>query len=114
MLGNFGFKWAASGGSVLHNSLNLPENEKPASFHHPFKLKKTNIPCFFRDDGLSDLIGFEYSKWHADDAVGDFIKHLETIAVNEPADSVVSIIMDGENAWEYFPENGYHFLSALV
>jgi alpha-amylase/alpha-mannosidase (GH57 family) len=21
--------------------------------------------------------------------------------------------MDGENAWEYFPENGYHFLSAL-
>jgi len=26
---------------------------------------------------------------------------------------VVSIIMDGENAWEYFPFNGYFFLSAL-
>ena len=81
--------------------------------HHPFKLKKTKIACFFRDDGLSDLIGFEYSKWHADDAVGDLIKHLETIAANEPGDSVVSIIMDGENAWEYFPDNGYYFLSAL-
>ncbi len=113
ILGNFGFKWTASGGSVLHNSLNMSENEKPLSLHHPFQLKKTSIPCFFRDDGLSDLIGFEYSKWHADDAVGDLIKHLETIAADELEGSVVSIIMDGENAWEYFPDNGYYFLSAL-
>jgi alpha-amylase/alpha-mannosidase (GH57 family) len=69
---------------------------------------------FFRDDGLSDLIGFKYSKWHADDAVGDMIQHLENIAEHEPEGSVVSIIMDGENAWEYFPENGYHFLSAFL
>jgi alpha-amylase/alpha-mannosidase (GH57 family) len=113
ILGDFGFKWAASGGSVLHNSLNLPENENPDGLHHPFRLDKANISCFFRDDGLSDLIGFEYSKWHADDAVADLIKHLEAIAANEPPGSVVSIIMDGENAWEYFPDNGYHFLSAL-
>ncbi|MBM4207165.1 MAG: glycoside hydrolase [Gammaproteobacteria bacterium] len=113
ILDGFGFKWAATGGSVLHNSLNLPDNEKPNGLHYPFKLKNTNIACFFRDDGLSDLIGFEYSKWHADDAVGDLIKHLETIADNEPSDSIVSIIMDGENAWEYFPENGNYFLSAL-
>jgi alpha-amylase/alpha-mannosidase (GH57 family) len=112
-LGDFGFKWAASGGAVLYNSLNLSENDNPEGIHHPFELKNTNIACFFRDDGLSDLIGFEYSKWHADDAVGDFIKHLEIIAANEPPDSVVSIIMDGENAWEYFPENGYYFLRAL-
>jgi alpha-amylase/alpha-mannosidase (GH57 family) len=26
---------------------------------------------------------------------------------------VVSIILDGENAWEYYPANGYYFLSAL-
>ncbi|MEQ1484116.1 glycoside hydrolase [Methyloglobulus sp.] len=113
ILGDFGFKWTATGGSVLHNSLNSPENEKPIGIHYPFKLKQTNIPCFFRDDGLSDLIGFEYSKWHADDAVGDFINHLETIAANQDTGSVVSIIMDGENAWEYFPDNGYYFLSAL-
>lgn len=113
ILSDVGFKWAASGGSVLHNSLNLPENDKLEHVHHPFKLKNTELACFFRDDGLSDLIGFEYSKWHADDAVSDLIKHLETIAAHEPQDSVVSIIMDGENAWEYFPDNGYHFLSAL-
>jgi alpha-amylase/alpha-mannosidase (GH57 family) len=113
ILGEFGFEWTASGGNVLHHSLHLPENEKPQGVHHPFKLKKTNIACFFRDDGLSDLIGFEYSKWHADDAVADLIRHLENIAANEPEDTIVSIIMDGENAWEYFPENGYHFLSTL-
>lgn len=112
ILGDFGFDWTASGGSVLANSLNCPEN-KPSGIHHPFKLKKTNIACFFRDDGLSDLIGFEYSKWHADDAVGDLIQHLENIAEHEPGHKVVSIIMDGENAWEYFPDNGFHFLSAL-
>jgi len=113
ILGDFGFDWTASGGSVLHNSLNLPENAKQSGIHHPFRLNKTDIACFFRDDGLSDLIGFEYSKWHADDAVGDLIHHLENIAEHEPGDKVVSIIMDGENAWEYFPDNGYHFLSAL-
>jgi alpha-amylase/alpha-mannosidase (GH57 family) len=113
ILGDFGFSWSASGGSVLRNSLNLQENKKPLGIHHPFKLKNTKIACFFRDDGLSDLIGFEYSKWHADDAVADLIYHLENIAAHEPGDKVVSIIMDGENAWEYFPENGYHFLSAL-
>jgi alpha-amylase/alpha-mannosidase (GH57 family) len=93
--------------------LNLPENTRPASIHHPFKLEKTKVACFFRDDGLSDLIGFEYSKWHGDDAVADLIHHLENIAARGTDDRVVSIIMDGENAWEYFPNNGYYFLSAL-
>lgn len=113
ILGDFGFRWTASGGAVLRNSLVLQENKKPSGIHHPFKLKNTKIACFFRDDGLSDLIGFEYSKWHADNAVADLIHHLENIAAHEPGDKVASIIMDGENAWEYFPENGYHFLSTL-
>ena len=108
-----GFTWTASGGSVLGNSLNLHENEQPNGRHHPFKLEKTRIACFFRDDGLSDFIGFQYSNWHADDAVADLIQHLENTAAHEPDTSVVSIILDGENAWEYFPHNGYFFLSAL-
>ena len=112
-LSDFGFNWTASGGTVLHHSLQRPENKEPVGNHHPFKLKNTKIACFFRDDGLSDRIGFEYSKWHADDAVADLIHHLEAIAAHEPGDKVVSIIMDGENAWEHFPDNGYHFLSAL-
>lgn len=113
MLSDFGFKWTASGGNVLHNSLHASHMHAATSVHHPFKLQSADIACFFRDDGLSDLIGFEYSKWHADDAVADLIQHLENIADYEKQPPVVSIIMDGENAWEYFPDNGYHFLSAL-
>lgn len=113
LLGEAGFEWTASGGSVLKNSLALSENLEPSAIHHPFKLKNMPIACFFRDDGLSDLIGFQYSTWHADAAVSDLIHHLETISNHEPGDKVVSIIMDGENAWEHFPDNGYHFLSAL-
>ncbi|NOT13643.1 MAG: glycoside hydrolase [Methylococcaceae bacterium] len=112
ILANYGFDWTASGGSVLHNSFNLVENDNSPGMHYPFRLNKIKTAIFFRDDGLSDLIGFEYSKWHADDAVSDLIHHLENIAAHRP-DAVVSIIMDGENAWEYFPENGYYFLSTL-
>ena len=119
LLDQSGVRWAASGESVLRNSLNLeltPEAlREDQSIHQPYLPKDQKIACFFRDDGLSDSIGFKYSEWHADDAVGDFIHHLENIAkacaVKE--DAVVSIILDGENAWEYYPENGYYFLNAL-
>jgi alpha-amylase/alpha-mannosidase (GH57 family) len=62
------------------------------------------------------LIGFTYTKWGADDAVGDFINHLLTIKAdtqNDEKNRVVSIILDGENAWEYYSYNGYYFLQAL-
>jgi len=113
LLDEFNFSWTATGGNVLNHSLDASHLGNETRTHHPYQIEGTKIPCFFRDDGLSDLIGFEYSKWHGDDAVGDFIHHLENIAEHESDNSVVSIIMDGENAWEHFPDNGYHFLSAL-
>ncbi|WAR46380.1 glycoside hydrolase family 57 protein [Methylomonas rapida] len=113
LLSEYGFKWTASGGNVLQNSLLASAVDETGTIYHPFQWQSADIACFFRDDGLSDLIGFEYSKWHADDAVADLIRHLENIAGHVDEESVVSIIMDGENAWEYFPDNGYHFLQAL-
>ena len=115
ILSNFGFKWTASGGAVLLNSLKFSgaTDTEMADTHHPYQLVDTDITCFFRDDGLSDLIGFEYSKWNAEDAVNNFIQHLENISQHESGDKVVSIIMDGENAWEYFPNNGYDFLNTF-
>jgi len=113
-----GFRWAASGQQVLHNSLTAVGESSALDknwLHLPYRFNEGRLNCFFRDDGLSDLIGFKYADWHADDAVGNLIHHLENIAdtcVGEP-DSVVSVIMDGENAWEYYPHNGNYFLSAL-
>jgi len=114
-----GFKWTASGDSVLNNSLNKARAEKAIkkapTIHRPFKFSETPLTVFFRDDGLSDLIGFSYADWHAEDAVGDLVHHMEEIASNhtDKANCVISVILDGENAWEHYPENGYHFLDEL-
>ncbi|MHB8427746.1 MAG: glycoside hydrolase [Acidiferrobacterales bacterium] len=122
-----GFRWTASGEGVLRNSLAKSEAAAasietpdaappvPPCLHRSYQVGTIPIRCFFRDDGLSDLIGFTYSDWAADDAVANLVHHLENIAAAcraEPG-AVVSIIMDGENAWEHFPENGFYFLSAL-
>ena len=73
--------------------------------------------CIFRDDELADLIGFSYSQWQAVDAVNDLLYRLEQALERSNkqgnSEATVSIIMDGENAWEYYPENGREFLSML-
>jgi alpha-amylase/alpha-mannosidase (GH57 family) len=117
-----GLRWAASGQNVYRNSRRPPDadGKSPplpdlACLHLPYTVGDGRLACFFRDDGLSDAIGFRYADWHADDAVGELIHNLEQIAAacEDQAGSVVAIILDGENAWEHYPENGYHFLSAL-
>jgi len=110
-----GFTWTASGDSVIHHSLQRAKQEKKAHIHQPFTFGDTDLPVYFRDDGLSDLIGFTYADWHAEDAVGDLISHMETIVSRSSVTEspVISIIMDGENAWEYYPNNGYYFLDEL-
>jgi alpha-amylase/alpha-mannosidase (GH57 family) len=117
LLDEYGFKWAASGDNVLSNSgqTEICDAEGDDCRHVPYSIEGSDIRLFFRDDGLSDLIGFTYSNWHADDAVGDLIQHLKNIRTHckNPAESVVSIILDGENAWEYYPENAHYFLDAL-
>ncbi|MEW8013225.1 MAG: glycoside hydrolase family 57 protein [Candidatus Sedimenticola endophacoides] len=112
-----GFQWAASGQQVLHNTLARYHEGalRPNWVHNHYRLQGREMSCFFRDDGLSDLIGFTYADWHADDAVANLVQHMENIAVatENQSDSIVSIIMDGENAWEHYPRNGCFFLDGL-
>jgi alpha-amylase/alpha-mannosidase (GH57 family) len=117
----FDFKWTASGEGVWRNSMQLSEHDsekvhsKRALFH-PHVLKGYKPKLFFRDDGLSDLIGFEYSKMNSVEAANDLVRNLVNIAdfLGDSANRhVVSIILDGENAWEYYPHNGYYFLDHL-
>jgi len=114
------FRWTASGGSVLQNSLKasggVTDVSRERRMYRPYRVDKAgDIACFFRDDGLSDLIGFTYATWHGDDAVNNLVDHLETIdkACTDDGDYLVPVILDGENAWEFYPNNGYYFLSAL-
>jgi len=122
LLNEFGFRWVASGESVLRHSQKPRDAGKTETgsdlknnLYQPYRFSGTDVSCFFRDDRLSDQIGFVYSDWHADDAVANMIHHLENIAdafADQPG-AIASIILDGENAWEHYPENGYYFLSAL-
>lgn len=115
-----GFRWTASGGGVLQHSLKVSGKvhgtTREQQLYQPYRVDGTgDIACFFRDDGLSDLVGFTYATWHGDDAVNNLVSHLETIdnACTDDADYLVPIILDGENAWEFYPNNGYYFLHAL-
>ncbi len=115
--------WAASDELVLSNS--FKENYKSYFKYFPIKYKSkdhnNDITLFFRDHSLSDAIGFEYSNWNADDAANNFISRILNIKNNlihelppECLDyAVIPIILDGENCWEFYPENGIHFLRSL-
>lgn len=113
-----GMMWSASGEAVLANSLKAAGVAGADQRHlryRPYQIATHKTLCFFRDDRLSDMIGFEYAKWHATDAVKHLIAELEVILHQTPEHEtpVVSVILDGENAWEYYPYNGYFFLDEL-
>jgi len=119
-LARHGVKWAASGEGVLVHSLRAAGGQMPQKrdyMYRPYAVQdvEQRIHCFFRDDRLSDLIGFEYAKWFGRDAVNHFVSELEQVyhQTENHESPVVSVILDGENAWEYYPYNGYYFLSEL-
>ena len=110
--------WTASGEGVLVNSLKQSEQviaERNQYLYRPYRLQGSanHVLCFFRDDRLADMIGFEYANWNGNDAALHFVSQLENIATDATEIPLVSVILDGENAWEYYPYNGYHFLNDL-
>jgi len=115
-----GVKWIASGEGVLGNSLRYGSRDagsKREWLYRPWRVSGPggDVACFFRDDRLSDLIGFEYCRWDGADAAAHFVGELEGIAhsAGEGEVPIVSVILDGENAWEFYAYNGYYFLSEL-
>jgi alpha-amylase/alpha-mannosidase (GH57 family) len=74
------------------------------------------VTALFRDREISDRIGFAYGSMSPQDAVGDLIWKLEAARDRLPDDGgpyIASIILDGENAWEAYPNNGNDFLRTL-
>jgi len=118
LLDRSGFKWAASSTNVLRGSLLLSHPQTasdPLAYNRPYQVPGLSMSTFFRDDTLSDLIGFTYATWHGDDAANHLVNEVAQLA-QRYADSpnhAVLIALDGENAWEHYPFNGYYFLRAL-
>lgn len=111
-----GLQWMASDQEILRRSLDVGSSLAATQLYQPYQItqKGHRMVMFFRDHALSDRIGFTYSKWDGGDAAQDLVTRLRQIQTILPQDRrryIVSIILDGENAWEYYPQNGKAFLT---
>jgi hypothetical protein len=115
LLSACGMTWAATDEAVLCRSLGkfpLSEEER----HQPYGYGDKGILVFFRDRELSDRLGFVYSGWKPQEAADDVIDRLLGIRGRlgkKASAACVSIILDGENPWEYYPDSGAGFLDRL-
>ena len=106
-----GFEWFATDNSVLSRTLGRVAG--PLETYRPYLWQRDGrvLRGIFRDHYLSDLVGFVYARMSAEQAAGHFLDRIrENCAGRE---SLVPIILDGENAWEYYLENGRPFLREL-
>jgi alpha-amylase/alpha-mannosidase (GH57 family) len=118
---DLGFKWFATDEGVLGRTRNVGFLRDPGGYpengpdlYTPWKLERGGKSAFgfFRDHYISDLVGFVYSRMGPAAAAEDLHRRVRAIGDREPGGrtATVSIILDGENAWEYYPENGRQFL----
>jgi len=118
-----GFAWAATDEGVLGRSIRMDfsrrsdrttEGGSELYRPHVFSFEGRSISVFFRDHQLSDLVGFVYSRMDPQQAAADLHQRIKAAGRStggKPA--VVSVILDGENAWEYYPANGREFLKSF-
>lgn len=111
-----GFKWIATDEEILFKSLGRHKTQEDLYKPYSMRGEKDEISVIFRDKTLSDLIGFVYQNWPPQKAAADMISRFHAIRESLPKDKgpfLVSIILDGENAWEYYPNDGRDFLLSL-
>jgi len=129
LVADAGYKWMASGQQVLAKSLGIGSFtrsgrdlvDRADDLYRPYYVSIMDgrkVGIVFRDNRLSDLIGFEYSGTSGEQAADDFMNRLESIREKLKSDGakgphLVSVILDGENAWEYYHNDGKAFLNGL-
>ena len=119
-MGHHGITWSATDAGVLARSGQWGYRASdPGVLCQPYRASDdaTAVALFFRDTDLSDGIGFRYGGYtDAEVAVQDFVRTLETRFLDgfrDDEDRVLTIVLDGENAWGGYPDDGRPFLHAL-
>jgi alpha-amylase/alpha-mannosidase (GH57 family) len=121
---SLGIQWMATDEGVLGRSTGvffardgngrLPADLAEKLYNiHRYEKGSVAMHLVFRDHTISDLIGFVYSGMPPADAARHLIDNIKEAAkpvLAQGRDAVVSIILDGENAWEYYPKSGREFL----
>ncbi|HLH17514.1 MAG TPA: glycoside hydrolase family 57 protein [Bryobacteraceae bacterium] len=111
-----GFEWAATDSGVLDRTLGRGSGVDGLYRPYRWRQESRRLGIIFRDHYLSDLIGFVYMKMDAHAAAHDFLHRIRENCsgiLKAGRDALVPIILDGENAWEYYDRNGREFLREL-
>jgi alpha-amylase/alpha-mannosidase (GH57 family) len=115
-----GVRWIATDRGVLARSGRWGyEVAKPDVLCQPYRAEKDehDLAVFFRDTELSDAIGFRYYRY--DDyqqAARDFLAETKdrfARKLSGSSDRVLTVVLDGENAWGAYRDDARCFLEAL-
>ncbi len=116
-----GLSWTASDEEILRRTLGTAYS--PISHCFPWRVQTPAGPIrmLFRDREISDAIGFVYASLDPETAAKDFIAKVldrrdRIVAAHGEQglqDAILPVILDGENCWEYYDENGRPFLREL-
>ncbi len=118
LIAEAGLHWIATDEDILARSLNVAIGSRPDLLYRPYRVREAGPVALFRDHAMSDRIGFTYQSWDPVAAANDFVR-LVLDAGRRFSDAAggevgtVSVILDGENAWEHYEGGGRPFLRAL-
>jgi len=126
ILAHHGFRWFATDEAILSRSLGVPIERDahahlnaPHVLYQPYAVLQSPLAVIFRDHVLSDRIGFVYQSMDGQEAAEDLIHRLQVAYERLGRETsfvtpyLVSIILDGENCWESYPDYGDSFLHHL-
>ncbi len=111
-----GFQWAGTDNGVLSRTLGRGAGVDETYRPYIWRQGGRELNVIFRDHYLSDLIGFVYQRLGAAEAAADFLSRIRENCrgiLSSGRDAFVPIILDGENAWESYDQNGRPFLREL-
>ncbi|HTQ04723.1 MAG TPA: glycoside hydrolase family 57 protein [Polyangiaceae bacterium] len=115
-----GLDWIATDGGVLAKSGRFGYRADDANvLCRPYRTGTSprELAIFFRERELSSRIGFSYHRYEDPKrAADDFVAYVHDAILSKlPSgeDHVLSVILDGENSWGAYADEGRGFLQAL-
>ncbi len=124
LLAEAGLEWIATDEEILgcstHGKVGRDSRghvRHPELLYRAWKVRESDheLAIIFRDHSMSDQVGFHYQRSPGPVAAADFMGKLAAIGEacrGNPA-TLVPVILDGENCWEYYPDGGVSFLRSL-